>query len=193
MKHNEHIIPSEQHWEKENIEEGFVLWFTGLSGSGKSAVAERVAIILEREYGELVERLDGDVVRQHLTYDLGFSKEDRDKNIERVSFLTQMLSRNGVCVLAAFISPYIDRREKIREMVTNYIEVYVKCPVEVCEERDVKGLYKKAREGIIKNFTGISDPYEEPKEPELVLDTDKESIDESVHKVISYLEDKDYI
>ncbi len=193
MKHNEHIIPSEQHWEKENIEEGFVLWFTGLSGSGKSAVAERVAVILEREYGELVERLDGDVVRQHLTYDLGFSKEDRDKNIERVSFLAQMLSRNGVCVLAAFISPYIERRGKIRDMVTNYIEVYVKCPVEVCEERDVKGLYKKARKGIIENFTGISDPYEEPENPEIVLETHKETIKESVDNVINYLEDEGYI
>lgn len=193
MKHNEHIIPSEQHWEKENIHEGFVLWFTGLSGSGKSAVAERVAILLEREYEKQVERLDGDIVRQHLTYDLGFSKEDRDKNIERVSYVAQLLSRNGVCVLASFISPYIERRDKIRDMVTNYIEVFVSCPVEVCEERDVKGLYKKAREGIIKNFTGISDPYEEPPTPEIVLETHEETIEESVSKVIEYLEDKGYL
>ncbi len=193
MKQNEHIIPSEQHWEKENFEEGFVLWFTGLSGSGKSAVAERVAIILEREYDELVERLDGDIVRQHLTYDLGFSKEDRDMNIERVSYVAKLLSRNGVCVLASFISPYISRREKTRDMVTNFIEVHVKCPVEVCEERDVKGLYKKAREGIIKNFTGISDPFEEPEDPEILLETDKETIEESVNNVIKYLEEQGYI
>ncbi len=193
MKNNEHIIPSEQHWEKENFEEGFVLWFTGLSGSGKSAVAERVAIVLEREYDELVERLDGDIVRQHLTYDLGFSKEDRDMNIERVSYVAQLLSRNGICVLSSFISPYIERRNKTREMVTNFIEVFVKCPVEVCEQRDVKGLYKKAREGIIKNFTGISDPYEEPENPEIILDTDKESIDESVQIVIDHLEKEGYI
>ncbi len=193
MKNNEHIIPSEQHWEKENIEEGFVLWFTGLSGSGKSAVAERVAIVLEREYDELVERLDGDIVRQHLTYDLGFSKEDRDMNIERVSYVAKLLSRNGVCVLSSFISPYIERRNKTRDMVTNFIEVFVKCPVEVCEQRDVKGLYKKAREGIIKNFTGISDPYEEPENPEIILDTDKESIEESVQIVIDHLEKQGYI
>lgn len=189
----EHIIPSEQHWEKENYREGFVLWFTGLSGSGKSAVAERVAMILEREYEELVERLDGDVVRQHLTYDLGFTKEDRDKNIERVSFVAQLLSRNGISVLASFISPYIERRNKTREMVTNFIEVYVKCPIEVCEERDVKGLYQKARNGEIDNFTGISDPYEEPPDPEITLETHKESIQESVENVLDYLEENSYI
>ncbi|MFO7990710.1 MAG: adenylyl-sulfate kinase [Thermoplasmata archaeon] len=190
---NKHIIPSEQHWEKENIEEGFVLWFTGLSGSGKSAVAERVAIALEREFGELVERLDGDIVRQHLTYDLGFTKDDRDMNIERVSFVAELLSRNGICVLASFISPYIERRDKTREMVTNFIEVFVKCPVEVCADRDVKGLYEKAMNGEIENFTGVSDPYEEPPNPEIVLETDKETIEESVEKVLDYLEDNGYV
>ncbi len=190
---NKHIIPSEQHWEKENIEEGFVLWFTGLSGSGKSAVAERVAIALEREFGELVERLDGDIVRQHLTYDLGFTKEDRDMNIERVSFVAELLSRNGICVLASFISPYIERRDKTRDMVTNFIEVFVKCPVEVCADRDVKGLYEKAMKGEIENFTGVSDPYEEPPNPEIVLETDKETIEESVKKVLDYLEDNGYV
>lgn len=190
---NKHIIPSEQHWEKENIEEGFVLWFTGLSGSGKSAVAERVAIALEREFGELVERLDGDIVRQHLTYDLGFTKEDRDMNIERVSFVAELLSRNGICVLASFISPYIERRDKTRDMVTNFIEVFVKCPVEVCADRDVKGLYEKAMKGEIENFTGVSDPYEEPPNPEIVLETDKETIEESVEKVLDYLEDNGYV
>lgn len=189
----EHIIPSEQHWDKENFEEGYTLWFTGLSGSGKSAVAERVAIILEREYGELVERLDGDVVRQHLTYDLGFTKEDRDKNIERVSFVAELLSRNGVGVLASFISPYIERRDKTREMCTNFIEVFVKCPVDVCADRDVKGLYEKAMNGEIENFTGVSDPYEEPEDPEILLETHNESIEESVNKVVNYLEENGYI
>ncbi len=187
------IIANAQHWKKENIVEGYTLWFTGLSGSGKSTIAEKLAIRLEREYGELVERLDGDIVRQHLTSDLGFSKEDRDRNIERVSFVAKLLSRNGIAVLASFISPYIERRNKTRDMVTNFIEVYVKCSVEVCEERDVKGLYKMARNGEIENFTGISDPYEEPEDPEIVLETDKETIDKSVQKVIDYLLTKEYI
>ncbi len=188
-----HIIANEQHWEKENIEEGFTLWFTGLSGSGKSAIAERVAIRLEREFDELVERLDGDIVRQHLTSDLGFTKEDRDENIRRVSFVAKLLSRNGIAVLASFISPYRKRRRKTREMVTNFIEAYVKCPVEVCEERDVKGLYEKARNGEISNFTGISDPYEEPEDPEIILETDKETLEESVQKVIDHLMLNGYI
>ncbi len=190
---NENIIANEQHWDKKNIKDGYTLWFTGLSGSGKSAVAERVAIRLEDEFGESVERLDGDIVRQHLTSDLGFTKEDRDMNIERVSFVAKLLSRNGVAVLASFISPYRERRGKTRDMVTNFIEVFVKCPVEVCEERDVKGLYEKARNGEIKNFTGISDPYEEPEEPEIVLETHKENIEESVQNVIDYLVKEGYI
>lgn len=187
------IIANVQHWEKENVREGYTLWFTGLSGSGKSTIAEYLAIRLEREYGVLVERLDGDIVRQHLTSDLGFSKEDRDRNIERVSFVASLLSRNGVAVLATFISPYIERRNKTRDMVTNYIEAYVKCSVEVCEERDVKGLYEKARKGEILNFTGISDPYEEPEDPDILLETDKETVEESVQKVIDYLLEKGYI
>ncbi|MFO8108906.1 MAG: adenylyl-sulfate kinase [Thermoplasmata archaeon] len=187
------IIASAQHWEKENIKEGYTLWFTGLSGSGKSTIAEFLAIRLEREFNEQVERLDGDIVRKHLTSDLGFSKEDRDQNIERVSFVAKLLSRNGVAVLASFISPYIERRSKTREMVTNFIEVYVKCSVAVCEKRDVKGLYKKARSGEIANFTGISDPYEEPENAEIVLDTDKETVEESVQNVIEYLLENGYI
>ncbi|MFW6375953.1 MAG: adenylyl-sulfate kinase [Thermoplasmatota archaeon] len=188
-----HIIVHEDKWEKQNIEEGFTLWFTGLSGAGKSKVADEVAIALEEEYEHLVERLDGDIVRQHLTSDLGFTKEDRDTNIERVSFVAELLSRNGISVLASFISPYRERRNKTRDMVTNFIEVHVHCPVEVCEERDVKGLYEKARKGEIDNFTGISDPYEEPEDPEIKLNTHKESVEESVEKVLDYLDDNGYL
>ncbi len=192
-KSNEHVMVHEDKWEKQNIEEGFTLWFTGLSGAGKSAVADRVGLRLEEEFDHKVERLDGDIVRQHLTADLGFTKEDRNTNIKRVSFLAQLLSRNGVSVLASFISPYRERRKKTREQVTNFIEVYVKCPIDVCAERDVKGLYEKARKGEIDNFTGISDPYEEPKNPEITLETHKEDVDESVQKVIDYLNKNGYL
>lgn len=190
---NKHVMVNEDEWEKRNTKEGFTLWFTGLSGAGKSAVADKAGLKLEEKYGHLVERLDGDIVRQHLTADLGFTKEDRDTNIKRVSFVAKLLSRNGVSVLASFISPYRERREKTRNMVTNFIEVYVKCPIEVCEERDVKGLYEKARNGEIDNFTGISDPYEEPDDPEITLETDKEDIEESVQKVIDYLGEHGYL
>ena len=193
MSKNKNVMVNEKKWSKTNTRDGFTLWFTGLSGSGKSAVADRVANRLEEEHGHLVERLDGDIVRQHLTKDLGFTKEDRDTNIERVSFVAKLLSRNGVSVLASFISPYIARRDKTRDMVTNFIEVHVHCPVSVCEERDVKGLYKMARKGEIDNFTGISDPYEEPENPEIKLNTHKETVDESVKNVIDYLEDNGYI
>jgi len=193
MSKNKNVMVNEKKWSKTNTRDGFTLWFTGLSGSGKSAVADRVANRLEEEHGHLVERLDGDIVRQHLTKDLGFTKEDRDTNIERVSFVAKLLSRNGVSVLASFISPYIARRDKTRDMVTNFIEVHVHCPVSVCEERDVKGLYKMARKGEIDNFTGISDPYEEPENPEIKLNTHKETVDESVQNVMDYLEDNGYI
>jgi len=193
MSKNKNVMVNEKKWSKMNTRDGFTLWFTGLSGSGKSAVADRVANRLEEEHGHLVERLDGDIVRQHLTKDLGFTKDDRDTNIERVSFVAKLLSRNGVSVLASFISPYIARRDKTRKMVTNFIEVHVHCPVSVCEERDVKGLYKMARKGEIDNFTGISDPYEEPENPEIKLNTHKETVDESVQNVMDYLEDNGYI
>jgi len=168
--------------------EGFVLWFTGLPCSGKTAVADKVAEIMKDQEMK-VERLDGDVVRKSLTRDLGFSKEDRDKNIERVTFVAMILSRNGVAVLPAFVSPYIGARDNARKECTNFIEVYVKCSVEECEKRDVKGMYKKAREGIIKDFTGVSDPFEEPPNPELVLETDKETLEESTQKVMDKLKE----
>jgi adenylyl-sulfate kinase len=166
--------------------DGFTLWFTGLPCSGKSAVGDRVAAIL-KERGRRVERLDGDVVRQDLTRDLGFSKKDRDENIRRVTFVAKLLSRNGVAVLVSFISPYREMRDRARKEATNFVEVYAKCPLDVCIERDVKGMYQKAIRGEIKEFTGISDPYEEPQSAEIVLETDKETVEESVAKVLRRL------
>ena len=142
-------------------QQGFPLWFTGLSGSGKTTLAKSVEKEL-RARGLKVERLDGDTVRQSLTKDLGFTKEDRDNNIERVTFVAKLLTRNGVAVLASFISPYREVRARSREEIGNFIEVYCKAPLEVLIERDVKGLYTKALRGEIENFTGISDPYEDP-------------------------------
>jgi adenylyl-sulfate kinase len=172
--------------------EGFVLWFTGLPCCGKTTVADKVAEILKAKSMK-VERLDGDIVRKSLTRDLGFSKEDRDKNIERVTFVAMMLSRNGVAVLPAFVSPYIGARDNARKETTNFIEVYVKCSVEECEKRDVKGMYKKAREGIIKDFTGVDDPYEEPPNPEIVLESDNETVEVSVQKVLDYLNQRGFL
>ena len=171
---------------------GFTLWFTGLPCSGKSAVADRVAAVL-RERGLRVERLDGDIVRQDLTRDLGFSKKDRDENIRRVTFVAKLLSRNGVGVLTTFISPYREMRDRARKETTNFLEVYVQCPVDVCIGRDVKGMYQKAIRGEIKEFTGVSDPYEEPLRPELVLRTDTETLEESARKVLAKLEEMGYI
>jgi adenylyl-sulfate kinase len=173
-------------------QKGFTVWFTGLSGAGKTALALVVEDEL-RARGLKVERLDGDIVRQHLTRDLGFSKEDRDKNIERVTFVAKLLTRNGVAVLCSFISPYRDVRAQSRAEIGSFVEVYCKCPLEVLIQRDVKGLYKKALAGEISNFTGVSDPYEEPLNPEVVCETDKETLGESVAKVIDKLEEMRYI
>ncbi len=173
-------------------QKGFTAWFTGLPCSGKTALANRVAEIL-KERGLRVERLDGDIVRQSLTRDLGFSKEDRNENISRVTFVAKLLTRNGVAVLTSFISPYREIRALAREEIGNFIEVYVKCSLEVCMERDVKRMYEKAIKGEIKEFTGISDPYEEPLNPEILLETDKETLEESIDKVIKRLSDLGYI
>jgi adenylyl-sulfate kinase len=173
-------------------QKGFTLWFTGLSGSGKTTMAIPIAEQL-RARGLKIERLDGDIVRQHLTRDLGFSKEDRDMNIERVTFVAKLLTRNDVGVLCSFISPYRARRAKSREEIGEFIEVFVKASVEECARRDVKGMYAKAFAGEIANFTGVSDPYEEPENPEIVCDTEHETLEESTAKVIAYLEENGYI
>jgi len=171
---------------------GFTIWFTGLSGAGKSTLAEIIEQRL-RERGHNVEVLDGDEVRTHLSKGLGFSKEDRDTNIKRIAFVSKLLTRNGVATISAAIAPYREAREWARQEIGNFVEVYVKCPLEVCRQRDVKGLYKLVDEGKIKNFTGVDDPYEEPKNPELVIETDKESIEESVQKIFAKLEEFGYL
>lgn len=171
---------------------GFTLWLTGLSGAGKTTIASA----LERELrarGLYIERLDGDTVREGLTRDLGFSKADRDRNIERVSYVAMLLSRNGVGVIAAFISPYREARLKARQVCTNFIEVYVNAPLEVCIARDTKGLYAKALAGEIPNFTGISDPYEAPEAPEITLYTDRETAEACAARVLEYLAMHDLI
>ncbi len=171
---------------------GVTVWFTGLSGSGKTALAVRLEEELRRR-GLKVERLDGDIVRQGLTRDLGFSKEDRDKNIERVTFVAKLLTRNGVAVLCSFISPYRAVRAKSRQEIGNFVEVYCYAPLETLIERDVKGLYKKAIAGEIENFTGISDPYEPPENPEVTIDSSRETIEESLAKVLRKLEELGYV
>ena len=167
---------------------GFTLWFTGLSGAGKTTIAHRVGEVLEQRLGRSVEILDGDVVRTHLSRGLGFSREDRDTNIRRIGWVCHVLTKHGVPNIAAAISPYRDVRNEVRKMIGSFVEVYVKCPVEECEKRDVKGLYRKARAGEIKQFTGVDDPYEEPLDPEVTLHTDRETVDESTMKVIRKLE-----
>ena len=168
------------------MHKGFTLWFTGMSGAGKSTVSERVYARL-RESGARVEILDGDVVRTHLSKGLGFSKEDRDTNIRRIGFVCELLTRNGVIAVVAAISPYRAVREEVRQTIGAFVEVYVHCPIDVLAERDVKGLYKKALAGEIPSFTGVSDPYEPPANPEITIDSSRESVEESVEKVWSYL------
>jgi sulfate adenylyltransferase len=166
---------------------GVTIWFTGLSGVGKTTIARRVEEILA-ERGVRVERLDGDVVRQSLTRDLGFSKEDRDKNIERVTFVAKVLTRNGVVVLTSFISPYRRMRDAARREIGSFLEVYLYAPLEELERRDVKGMYKKAREGLIPNFSGVNDPYEAPIDPELAIDTTSETPEQSSWRVVRLID-----
>ena|SRR5689334_9063234 len=167
--------------------QGFTLWLTGMSGSGKSTISERLIARL-RGAGAKVELLDGDIVRTNLSQGLGFSREDRDTNIRRIGFVSELLTRNGVITVVAAISPYRDTRDEVRNKIGNFIEVFVNCPVEVLAARDVKGLYKRALAGEVDNFTGISDPYEPPLNPEVVVYSDHESVDESVEKIWRELE-----
>ncbi|MBU1118801.1 sulfate adenylyltransferase [Patescibacteria group bacterium] len=171
---------------------GFVLWLTGLSQAGKSTISDSVFSELQKK-GCLVERLDGDIVRESLTRDLGFSPQDRDENVRRVAFVAKLLSRNGVGVIASFITPYKRQREEIRMMVENYIEVYVNTPLEVCEKRDTKGMYKRAREGEITHFTGISDPFDVPKNPDIEVKTTCTSPDACAEQIVSFLLQKGYV
>ena len=174
------------------MSKGFTLWFTGLSGSGKSTLAREVeGALLER--GLKVEVLDGDIIRTNLSKGLGFSQEDRDINIRRIGFVCNLLTRNDVVAIAAAISPYKAIRNENRKMIGRFVEIYCECPLDVLEDRDVKGLYKKARAGEIKGFTGIDDPYEAPEKPEVVIDSSKESVEESAAKILRTLELMGYI
>jgi adenylylsulfate kinase len=173
-------------------QQGVAVWFTGFSGAGKSTIADALTKKLKSE-GYQLEVLDGDEIRENLTKDLGFSKEDRDTNIRRIGFVAKLLARNGVIVLVPVISPYRAIREEMRANIDNFVEVFVNAPISVCEERDVKGLYKKVRAGQIKQFTGIDDPYEPPLNPEVECRTDLEELSESVDKIFNRLKSLEYI
>ncbi|MBD2195780.1 MULTISPECIES: adenylyl-sulfate kinase [Calothrix] len=171
---------------------GVTVWLTGLSGAGKTTISRSLEQQL-RCSGYKVQVLDGDIVRKNLCKELGFSKEDRDENIRRIGFVAHLLTKNDVIVIVCAISPYYAIRQEVRQLIGNFIEVYVHAPLNVCEQRDVKGLYKKARAGEIKNFTGIDDPYEPPLNPEVECKTDSESIVESANKVLAKLADLGYL
>ena len=190
---HEHKVSHEDR-EKLLKQKGVVLWFTGLSGSGKSTIANEVAYKLH-QMGRLTYVLDGDNIRQGLNKNLGFSPEDRDENIRRISEVANLFADSGVIACTAFISPYRKLRNFCRELLGSgrFLEIYYKASLDTCEKRDPKGLYKKAREGIIKEFTGISAPYEEPENPELVIDTDKYNIEESADLVIKKLQEMNII
>jgi adenylyl-sulfate kinase len=167
---------------------GFTVWFTGLSGAGKTTLARLLETELKSR-GHRVEVLDGDIIRTNLSKGLGFSKEDRDTNIRRIGFVCNLLARNDVVAIAAAISPYRDVRDEVRRDTGSFVEVFVKCPLDVLSERDVKGLYKKALAGEITHFTGVDDPYEEPVSPEVTVETDRETPDQSAARIIKKLEE----
>jgi len=169
----------------------FVLWFTGLPSSGKSTLADFVAERLKK-IGLKVERLDGDKVRQ-IFPQTGFSREERNAHIRRIGYLCSILEKNGICPLASFVSPYREARDFVRNITSNFIEVYVATPLEVCERRDIKGLYKKARSGEINQFTGVNDPYEAPLNPNITINTEKTSVEESARIVLNYLRNNKYL
>ena len=179
--------------ENNKLDRGFTLWFTGLSGAGKTTIAEIVEKELRRRIGN-VEVLDGDIVRTNLSKGLGFSREDRDTNVLRIGFVANLLTRNGVGVIVSAISPFKEVRDRVRrEIGEDFVEIFVDAPVEVCAERDVKGLYKKAYAGEIAQFTGVSDPYEPPAAPELHIKTNEEEPRESAARVLALLEEKGYL
>ncbi len=172
--------------------EAFTIWFTGLSGAGKSTLSRRVYLEIKRR-GLKAELLDGDIIRTNFSQELGFTKRDRDINVKRIGFLSWILNKHGVVSVVAAISPYEETRQINRKLIPNYVEVFCSCPLEVVEKRDPKGLYARARKGEIPLFTGISDPYEPPKNPEIVCHTDRETIEESFLKIVGYLEQKGFI
>jgi adenylyl-sulfate kinase len=174
------------------MSDGFALWFTGLSGAGKTTLSAAVAQAI-RERGRGVEVLDGDVIRTTLSRGLGFSREDRDTNIRRIGFVAKLLTRNGVPVIVAAISPYRAVRDEVRAEIGAFVEVFVRCPIEELIRRDVKGLYERALRGEVAQFTGVSDPYEEPLNPEVTVDTDRETIEQSTAKVMDALERLGYV
>jgi adenylylsulfate kinase len=174
------LAPSARH--------GVVIWLTGLSSAGKTTIGGALFDRL-RGMGYKIEMLDGDVVRQHLSKGLGFSREDRDENIRRIGFVAELLARNGIFVIVSAISPYRTTRDEVRGLIPGFTEVYVNAPLEVCESRDVKGLYRKARAGALRGFTGIDDPYEPPLNPEVECRTDLETVEESVQKILDHLEE----
>lgn len=174
------------------LEKGFVVWFTGLPGSGKTTIASHVARIL-RDKGYRVEVLDGDWARKTVSIDTGFTREERIKHLKRIAWIARLLARNGIIVLCSFVSPYREIRRIVREIIeeeTPYMEIYINCPLEECIRRDPKGLYKKALKGEIKHFTGITDPYEPPENPDLTINTHLETIEESTRKVLNLIREK---
>ncbi len=175
-------------------QKGVTIWLTGLSGSGKSTIAvELEHALVENRHQAYI--LDGDNIRHGLNKNLGFSPEDRTENIRRIGEVAKLFTDAGIITITAFISPYREDRDAVRRLLSDgeFIEVYVKCPLDVCEERDTKGLYKKARAGEVKDFTGISAPYEEPLNPELTIDSSKLTVEESTRAVLNYLEEKGYV
>jgi len=174
------------------VDTGFTIWFTGLPCSGKTTLSRRVFEYI-KGLGLRVELLDGDVIRRHFSQELGFSERERKINIRRIGFVSHLLTRNGIITVVAAIAPYKDVREENRRLIGRYVEVFCNCPLEVAEKRDVKGMYKKARLGEIKNFTGISDPYEPPDNPDVLINTHKEDIEGSVSKIIKYLKTNQYL
>src|SRR5579883_1375332 len=173
-------------------QKGVTIWFTGLSGSGKTTLSRALTQRM-RETGVKVELLDGDEARKRLSKSLGFTKEDRDIHVRRLGYIAELLTRNGIAVIVAAISPYRETRESNRQEIGNFVEVYCRCPLAVAEARDVKGLYKKARSGQITSFTGIDDPYEEPTHSEVVVNTDSETIEESLNKIWEKLKSLGYV